>query len=146
MFSKSAEYSLRAAIFIAQKGSEEKKLSIAQISKGIGSPMHYTGKLLQTLSRNQSIIISVKGPNGGFYMTDELKAKPVIDLLEQVGELYLLNKCVMGLNACNADKPCPLHHDYKEIKKQLLHMYSTKTIGWLASKMNAEKTFLKLKK
>ena len=76
MFSKSTEYALRATIFIAQKGSEENKLSIEEISKAIGSPKPFTAKILQLLTKDNRVISSVRGPNGGFYITEKAKKIP----------------------------------------------------------------------
>ena len=41
MFSKATEYALRATIYIAQKSSAEKKLSIGEIAKAIDSPVPF---------------------------------------------------------------------------------------------------------
>ena len=41
MFSKATEYALRATIFIAQKGTEDNKIGIGEISKAIDSPLKY---------------------------------------------------------------------------------------------------------
>jgi len=63
MFSKATEYALRATIYIAQKGTEEKMLGLAEISKAIDSPQSFTAKILQKLSRGNKIISSARGPN-----------------------------------------------------------------------------------
>ncbi|MBK6992081.1 MAG: Rrf2 family transcriptional regulator [Chitinophagaceae bacterium] len=51
MFSKATEYALRATIFIAQKSTEETKLSIDDIAKAIDSPKSFTAKILQQLTK-----------------------------------------------------------------------------------------------
>jgi len=72
MFSKACEYGLRATIYIAQKSSEENKIGIEEISRAIDSPLHFTGKILQSLTRAR-VVSSIKGPNGGFYITPKQK-------------------------------------------------------------------------
>src|SRR5687768_11706275 len=112
MFSKSAEYALRATIYIAQKSSEENKLGMAEISKAIGSPRPFTAKILQQLTKDNNIVSSVRGPNGGFFITDKAKKLPARSILEAIGESEVLNKCVLGLAQCSEKKPCPMHSEY----------------------------------
>jgi len=73
MFSKTTEYALRAVIYIAQKGTEDNKLGLAEIAKAIRSPRSFTAKILQQLTTGGKIISSVRGPGGGFYISASAK-------------------------------------------------------------------------
>ncbi len=136
MFSKSTEYALRAVIYIAQKGSEEKKLGLDEISKAIDSPASFTAKILQQLTKDNKIVSSVRGPNGGFYITNKAKKLPVKAVLEAMEEDEVLEKCVLGLAECSETKPCPMHSEYKIIKQQLIQLFSKKTIQHLAEEIS----------
>ena len=142
MFSKATEYALRASIFIAQKGTPEKKISIDEIANAIGSPQSFTAKILQQLRRNNKLICSVPGPNGGFYMTEKAKDLPVRSVLEAMGEDEILNKCVLGLRLCSDVKPCPMHLQYKQIKQELIKLFASRTIGDLANDIEKSKVFI----
>lgn len=145
MFSKSTEYALRATLYIAQKGSEEKKIGIEEVSKAIGSPQSFTAKILQFLTKDNKVISSVSGPHGGFYMTGKAKNLPVRAILEAMGEDELLDKCVMGLAKCSEKNPCPLHSKYKIIKEQLNGLFETETILQLANNIKTGDVFIKSK-
>ena len=145
MFSKSTEYALRATLYIAQKGSEEKKIGIGEVSKAIGSPQSFTAKILQFLTKDNKVISSVSGPHGGFYMTGKAKNLPVRAILEAMGEGELLDKCVMGLAKCSEKNPCPLHSKYKIIKEQLDGLFETETILQLANNIKNGDVFIKSK-
>lgn len=145
MFSKSTEYALRATLYIAQKGSEEKKIGIEEVSRAIGSPRSFTAKILQALTKDNKIISSVSGPHGGFYMTEKAKKLPVRNILKAMGEDELLDKCVLGLAKCSESKPCPMHSKYKVIKKQLIRLFETETILNLANGIKTGEVFIKLK-
>ncbi|MDP4132333.1 MAG: Rrf2 family transcriptional regulator [Bacteroidota bacterium] len=142
MFSKATEYALRATIYIAQKGTEEKKIGIDEIAKAIGSPQSFTAKILQALSRNNRIIGSATGPNGGFYMSEKARKMPVRVVLEAMNEDDLLNKCILGLSRCSETKPCPMHAQYKQIKEQLIRLFETKTIQRLADDIKTGEVFI----
>ncbi|MBZ5857420.1 RrF2 family transcriptional regulator [Flavihumibacter profundi] len=142
MFSKATEYALRATIYIAQKGTEESKIGIDEIAKAIDSPQSYTAKILQSLRKNNKVIRSVSGPNGGFYMTEKARKQSVRVVLEAMGEDDVLEKCVLGLAKCSSIKPCPMHSKYKVIKEQLIDLFEKKTIQQLADDINSGDGFI----
>jgi Rrf2 family protein len=142
MFSKATEYALRAVIYIAQNSTEKKKLGIAEIATGIASPLPFTAKILQKLTVDNRIISSVRGPHGGFFITDQAKKLPVRAILNAMGEGVLLEKCVLGLDQCSDAKPCPLHSKYKFIKRELIQLFETKTIKNLADELKGGKVFI----
>lgn len=135
MFSKATEYALRATIFLAQKSSADHKLGISEIAKAIGSPRSFTAKILQSLTRDNKVINSVRGPNGGFYMTEKARKLPARAVLLAMGEDEILEKCVMGLKRCSEKQPCPMHDQYKIIKTQLISLFTSKTIQQLAAEI-----------
>lgn len=143
MFSKTAEYALRATIFIAQKGTIEQKLGIDEIAKAIDSPQSFTAKILQMLTKDNKIVSSSRGPHGGFYMTRESKKLPARVILQAVNEDDVLKKCVLGLSQCSETKPCPMHAEYKKIKIQLKELFEKNTIQFLSDEMNKENIFIK---
>ncbi|MBP9103374.1 MAG: Rrf2 family transcriptional regulator [Chitinophagaceae bacterium] len=136
MFSKATEYALRATIHIAKNSSEEKKLGIEEIAKSIDSPKSFTAKILQLLAKDNKIISSVRGPNGGFFITEKAKKLPVRAILVAMGESEVLDKCVLGLNKCSEIKPCPMHVKYKVIKAQIVKLFESKTIQHLVNEMD----------
>ena len=146
MFSKATEYALRATIYIAKLATEEKKLGIDEISNAIDSPQSFTAKILQSLSKDNKIVRSVRGPNGGFYMTEKSKKLPVRSVLEAMDEDEILEKCVLGLKKCSETKPCPMHAQYKSIKQQLIKLFETKTIQQLANDIKEGEVFITNKK
>jgi len=142
MFSKATEYALRATIFIAQKSSEETKLGLDEIAKGIRSPKSFTAKILQQLTAGNKIISSTRGPGGGFFMTTKNKMLPVKAILIAMAEDDVLDKCVLGLKKCSDIKPCPMHHQYKTIREQIKNLFVSKSIQDLANEMETSDRYL----
>ena len=142
MFSKATEYALRATIYIAQKSSDEKNVGLAEIARAIGSPQSFTAKILQLLTKNNKVISSVRGPNGGFYITAKAKKLPVRSVLEAMGEDEILEKCALGLKHCSEEQPCPMHAQYKSIKQQLIKLFESKTIQKLAEDISEGASFI----
>jgi Rrf2 family transcriptional regulator, iron-sulfur cluster assembly transcription factor len=138
MFSKKAEYALRAIIYIARASNNNKKLGVEDIARSIDAPQSFTAKILQLLTRDNKIISSSRGPNGGFYITDSARKLSMLEVLEVIEENETITKCVLGLNECSEIEPCPLHHQYSPIKRQLLHLFEMKTIQGLADELDKE--------
>ena len=142
MFSKATEYALRATIYIAKTSTEENKIGIAEIAKAIDSPQSFTAKILQSLAKDNRVVSSVRGPNGGFFLTENAKKLPVRAILKAMGEDEVLEKCVLGLKRCSEVQPCPMHEQYKSIKQQLIKLFTTKSIQQLADEIKEGKVFI----
>ncbi len=136
MFSKATEYALRATIFIAQKGTAGSKVPLGDIAKAIDSPPSFTAKILQQLTENNRIISSVRGPNGGFFLTRRAQNLPVRAILDALGEDDIFRKCVLGLKLCSEVNPCPMHEEYKIIKQQIIELFNKKSILNLADEIS----------
>lgn len=82
-------------------------MSLKEIAEEIDSPVAFTAKILQLLSKNK-IVDSVKGAYGGFEIDreqmDKLKLSQIVDAIDG-DKIYA--GCGLGLKECNADKPCP---------------------------------------
>lgn len=142
MFSKTAEYALRATIYIARKSTKEKKLGLAEIANAIDSPSSFTAKILQLLTKDNKIVSSTRGPHGGFYITETARKLPVRAVLEAIGEDAIITKCILGLRECKENKPCPMHTHYKSIKIQLIQLFETKTIQNLVEEISKGNLFI----
>ena len=142
MFSKSTEYALRAIIYLAQKSSPEQKIGIRELAEAAGTPQSFTAKILQKLTRDQVLISSITGPNGGFYLTETAKKKSLLHVLELLEEDDVISGCILGLHECSEKNPCPMHSQYKKIKPLLLDMLDKKTIAELAKEMKDPKVVI----
>jgi Rrf2 family protein len=142
MFSKSCEYAIKAMIFVAQKSKAEARVGIKEIAKGTDSPEHFIAKIMQELGRKR-LVQSIKGPNGGFYMTERDLQVSISDIVRAIDGDKLYLDCVLGLKACSEKNPCPVHFEYKEIKKNLIKMLDSNTIGNFNERLDSGLFFLK---
>lgn len=144
MFSKSCEYAIKAMIFVAQKSRGDVKVGIKEIATGTDAPEHFVAKIMQELSRKK-LVHSVKGPNGGFYMDQADLKTSIADIVKAIDGDKMYIDCVLGLKNCSEKTPCPVHFEYKEIKKKLIKMMETNTIGNFNEKLDTGKFYLKNK-
>ncbi len=143
MFSKACEYGIRAAVFIASQSVQSRKVGLKEVAKEIDSPESYTSKILQKLVKSD-VIISEKGPTGGFSI--EYQKLNIIKLESVVVAIdgdQIFRGCGLGLKQCNANKPCPLHDKFKEVRDRLQNLLETTTVLELAEKLEYGLGFLK---
>ena len=134
-FSKTCEYAIRAVIFVAQKSEGGRKVGIKEIAAGIDSPEHFIAKILQDLSKRE-LIQSSKGPNGGFYVDSSAQSNTLADIVKAIDGEKIFKGCGLGLKSCSETKPCPLHNDFKEIRKKMQLTLQSATIGEFNENLN----------
>jgi Rrf2 family protein len=142
MFSKACEYAIRAIIFIAQKSQAGERTGIKDIAKGIDSPEPFLAKILQDMSR-KGLVQSVKGPNGGFYLEGESLKTTLAEVVTAIDGDKLFTGCGLGLKACSEKKPCPIHDEFKIIRRKIQSMLETTTVGEFNKSLEGGLTFLK---
>ncbi len=142
MFSKTCEYAIRAMLFIAQKSKSGNKIGIKEIAKGIDAPEYFIAKILQDLSR-RGLVQSAKGPNGGFYLEkNELKCS-LADVVRAVDGDRIFSGCGLGLKECSETHPCPIHHEFKKIRKDMRIMLEKAKLGTFNESLEQHLAFLK---
>lgn len=142
MFSKTCEYAIRAMLFIAQKSKDGERVGIKEIAKGIDSPEHFVAKILQDLSR-KNMVQSVKGPNGGFYHDKTSLKYSMADIVKIVDGDKIFEGCGLGLRQCSETHPCPIHHEFKKIRKDIKRMLENAKLGTFSEELEKQLTFLK---
>lgn len=138
IFSKSCEYGLRAVLYICLKSKNKENIGVKEIAKEIKSPVAFTAKILQSLAK-QKIILSIKGPNGGFYINNDKKNQiTILQVVEAIEGKDYFDKCVIGLENCSEKKPYPIHAYFITHKKNLKELFSSKTIYDIIENQNGK--------
>ncbi|NEU09679.1 Rrf2 family transcriptional regulator [Flavihumibacter sp. R14] len=127
MLSFTCKTAIKAVIYLASKSSGGEKAGIKEIAEMINASEHTVGKILQTLAR-QGLINSVKGPSGGFFISEVQLEQPIIDIVETIEGKQVFKECGLGLSQCNALHPCPIHFEYKEASDILENLFREKKV------------------
>ena len=134
MISNKCKYALRAVLYLAVESSISKKIRKDVLAEELEIPMPYLAKILQELVP-KNVISSSKGPNGGFYLTEENLNAPVISVIEAIDGLSYFEQCGLGLKNCSDGNPCPIHLEFKQVRDRLKAVFSNKSIQKLASEI-----------
>jgi Rrf2 family protein len=134
LYSKSAEYAIQAMIYLAEH-KPEKPVMIRKIAKSYNIPYQFLAKIMQILVKNR-LIVATRGRTGGV----ELGRDPKEIYLNQI--VYAIDglppdqeQCVIGLDLCTDDTPCPLHDEWKPIRQRLRDLLSGENLDDLAQKV-----------
>lgn len=117
MLSLTCKAAIKSVIYIGSRMAEENRPGIREIARFIDENEHTVAKLLQRLVK-EKVINSAKGPQGGFYLTPAQTRQPLLRIVEAIDGAALFQTCGLGLTQCADSHPCPLHDQYKGIRKQ----------------------------
>lgn len=137
MFSKSCKYALRAVLFLATQADSDHKIGVKEIAEALDVPKHFLAKILQQLSR-YNLISSVKGPSGGFYLSEENQKASLRSVVECIDGPEVFSSCILGLPVCSSEHPCPLHTQAYIYREGLLKLIDGKTIEQLSKQVELE--------
>ncbi|MDM8159311.1 Rrf2 family transcriptional regulator [Labilibaculum sp. K2S] len=134
MLSKTAEYAIRALVYIQLQNWEEKRPGFKEIAENIESPEHFTAKILQVLTRF-SLIKSLKGRNGGFFFDKEHEDLQLYKIITAIDGEKSFISCSFGFKSCDQENKCPLHDDFSELRKNYTVLVKERTIQSLAKRI-----------
>ena len=130
IFSRQCEYGLQAVLHLAVKPPGQ-WTSIRGITKELGIPYHFVGKILQDLVY-KGLLVSQKGPSGGFALAHPAKDITLLQIVEAIDGMDLMYTCVMGLKECSGKNPCAVHHQWGGLRDKIQHMLANQSIEDMA--------------
>jgi Rrf2 family transcriptional regulator, iron-sulfur cluster assembly transcription factor len=128
LFSKSFGYALRGVLYIALMQDEKKWIQVDEVAGRLGVPRYFMGKIMKRLAKEQ-LLVSSKGPYGGFTLHEDTLSKPLYAVVEIIDGLSSFQCCVLRMQECNAENPCPMHTQIEDIKSSLKTVLVTTNIG-----------------
>lgn len=124
MLTQTAEYALRAVLYIAATEQGEPMRAEA-LAEALSIPRNYLSKVLHVLART-GMLTSIRGPQGGFLLAREAEE---ITLGEVIHEFYPLeDRCLLMDRECGDDTPCVAHHRWKVVAAELRGFFRETTV------------------
>ena len=143
MFSKACEYAIRSVIFIADKSTNRERCTMQEISSGINSPVAFTAKILQKLTKS-GLVESKKGPHGGFEVSiKKINKTTLAEIIQIIDGPDVLNQCVLGLIKCSNERPCPVHHKFLPIRDEILQFVHHTYLKEIVSDFSILNTYIR---
>ena len=147
MLSNTCKYALRALIYLGKFSKDEKRIGIKRISEDLQLSSPFLGKILQNLVK-QKLLISTKGPNGGFSLARSAKEITLWEIVTKVdGEDFFTN-CLISLEPCKTHDPskplCPVHAQYERLRTEIRSFYQNTTLDLIGKDIEKFEDLVKL--
>lgn len=110
MLSKTAEYALRAAVWLGRDPHQTH--SADALAERTQVPRRYLHKVLQGLV-SAEIVRSQSGPGGGYALAKAPAKVTILDVVNAVSPLERIHKCPLGLTSHT--RLCPLHKELDDV-------------------------------
>ena len=127
VYSDSCKYAIRALVHIARLEPAE-RASVQEILAEGEYPEASLAKVLQRLAAS-GILVSAKGPGGGFRLARPAAAIHLSDVVHAVDGQARVQECALGFSVCSESSWCPIHEHWYKAKVALGEMLRTKTIA-----------------
>ena len=104
-FSQTAEYALRAVVFLASVKGEPR--TSAQIARATQVPANYLSKLMMAL-RKSGMVTAQRGVGGGFVLARPAAGISVWEVIKLVDPMPRITSCPLKLEI-HGSRLCPMH-------------------------------------
>lgn len=131
-FSQATKYGIRAVLYLAESGGETPLMS-RQIAKALRVPEPFLAKILQQLSK-RGVLRSFKGRGGGFVLARPASQIHLGEIVEAVEGTQFGEECILGLEACSPEDPCPLHEQWSRFKMEMLGVMGVQSLEDVTAK------------
>ena len=147
MLSNTCKYALRALIYLGKFSEKDRRIGIKKISEDLELSSPFLGKILQNLVK-QKLLVSTKGPNGGFALAKEANEITLWDIVTKVdGEEFFTN-CLISLEPCKTHDPtkplCPVHSQYDKLRTEIREFYKETTLEIISEDIDKFEDLVKL--
>ncbi len=134
MLNQTCKNAIKAVVYLSAKSDDGRKTGIKEVAEHIGASAHSVGKILQLLAK-EDIINSMKGPTGGFFLNERQQLQPIYNIVLAIEGENVFKECGLGLTKCSETYPCPIHDEYKKIRKQIENLFKDKKVIDLRNKV-----------
>ena len=128
MISNAAKLAIKTLSLLVHQPN--RTIRAQELSKELDVQKPYLSKILQQLA-TKGFVSSVKGPKGGFYITEEQKERSVMDVIIEIEGKDRFSQCLLNFDSCDQLKPCAIHHLVFKEKEALRRQFGTISIAAL---------------
>jgi Rrf2 family nitric oxide-sensitive transcriptional repressor len=125
MLSQTAEYALRAVVYIAENGNRPR--TIKEIAGPTQVPQGYLAKVMLQLARH-GIVVSQRGLGGGFSLAKSPDMTTILDVVQAVDPIRRITRCPLN-NPAHASQLCSLHQRLDEAAAHIEETFRDATIA-----------------
>jgi len=146
IFTNPTEYAIRALselVLLAEQADTRnvKRVGYVMLDRLAESgslPREFMAKLFRQLVE-AGILISAKGPGGGFALARPPHEITIEQIMEAMDGPHRTDQCVVGLAKCDDQMHCPQHDLFKPIRQRLKAYLNTTTLADTSASLREKK-------
>jgi Rrf2 family protein len=124
---RETEYALRALIFLAQR-PQGTICSAPEIAETLTIPRGFLSKIFQRLL-GHGLVRSHRGRHRGYSLARPGGKIALREILDSIEGADLFGRCLFWEDRCGEREPCLLHHDWIQLKPQVVARLERKTLA-----------------
>lgn len=136
IYSNACAYAIRAMARLAMLRPDGYVL-LDELCEGSDLPRHFVAKIFQELVR-KGLLTSAKGRGGGFALARKPGRITLYDIVAIIDGVERLDQCVVGMEKCNDQQPCPQHDQWVAIRQTLATFLRETTLERMALTLNTK--------
>ncbi len=136
IYSNACAYAIRAMARLAMVRPDGYVL-LDELCEGSDLPRHFVAKIFQELVR-RGLLTSAKGRGGGFALARKPSKITLYDIVAVIDGVERLDQCVVGMEKCNDQQPCPQHDQWVAIRQQLATFLRETTLERMANTLQSK--------
>lgn len=127
MLSQTAEYALRAVLYMAEHGDAE-PYRVTALAEALRIPQNYLSKTMHQLAR-QGVLTSSRGKFGGFRLARPPAEIPLLEVIRPFDQLEARRQCLLGRPTCSDATPCAAHARWKNLADNTTAFFRDTTLA-----------------
>ena len=128
MLSQTAEYALRAVLYVAQHG--DRLVQVSEMAQALRIPRNYLSKIVHALARAR-VLESTRGKAGGFRLASPPNRLHVVQVVAPFDRLSEKRHCLLGRPQCSDRTACAAHTRWKEVAERVAGFFRETTVAEL---------------
>lgn len=140
LYSKTCEHAIRALAYLASRPAGNLCL-VDEIAEAEDMPRPFTSKILRDLVR-AGLLTSSRGPGGGYALARDPEDVSLLEIQQIIDGAGHLDRCVVGLAACNEFAPCPLHDEFKPLREKIRTYLSGTTLEQMSKALKRKRALV----
>lgn len=140
LYSRTCEHAIRALAYLASRPAGDLCL-VDEIAEAEDLPRPFTSKILRDLVR-AGLLTSSRGPGGGYALARDPEDVSLLEIQQIIDGAGHLDRCVVGLAACNEFAPCPLHDEFKPLREKIRTYLSGTTLEQMSKALKRKRALV----
>ena len=121
MLSNTAQYALRALIYIGEESGDE-RVRVDEVAQALDVPRNYLSKIMHLLVKER-VLDSLRGPRGGFTLARPASQITLYDIVSPFDDIEARRTCLLGRKECSDARPCAIHAHWRAAATQIAEFF-----------------------